>query len=58
MHMPPFLPDDLVYMLDRAGFHTGVALDSVISVSHHMATLIGKPLEAMLPRAGGFPGKG
>lgn len=50
--------DDLVYMLDRAGFDTGVALDSVISVSNHMATLIGTPLEAMLPRAGGFPDNG
>lgn len=59
----PFAPDatgniatdDLVYMLDRAGFDTGVSLDKVIAVSNTMAPLIGKRLEAMLPKAGGFP---
>ncbi len=47
--------DDLVYMLDRAGIETGVSLKDVMDVSNHMATLVGKPLEAMLPRAGPFP---
>ncbi len=47
--------DDLVYMLDRAGIATGVSLKDVIAVSNHMASLIGAPLEAMLPKAGMFP---
>ncbi len=47
--------DDLVYMLDRAGIATGVSLKDVIAVSNHMASLIGVPLEAMLPKAGMFP---
>ena len=47
--------DDLVYMLDRAGVSTGVDLQDVIAVSGYMASLIGAPLEAMLPKAGGFP---
>ncbi len=59
----PFAPDatgniptdDLVYMLDRAGIATGVNLEDIIAVSGRMASLIGKPLEAMLPKAGPFP---
>jgi hydroxymethylglutaryl-CoA lyase len=47
--------DDLVYMLDRAGLSTGVDLESVIEVSRGLGTLLDHPLEAMLPRAGGFP---
>ncbi len=47
--------DDLVYMLDRAGIETGVGLEDIVAISNHMAALIGRPLEAMLPRAGGFP---
>jgi len=47
--------DDLVYMLDRAGIATGVDLDAVIAVSASMEVAFDKPLEAMLPKAGGFP---
>jgi hydroxymethylglutaryl-CoA lyase len=47
--------DDLVYMLDRAGIETGVSLTDVIDVSTTMAKLMGKPLEALLPKAGPFP---
>ncbi len=59
----PFAPDatgnipteDLVYMLDRAGISTGVGLEDLIDVSRGLTDLIDHPLEAMLPRAGGFP---
>jgi hydroxymethylglutaryl-CoA lyase len=47
--------DDLVYMLNRAGVATGVNLDRVIAISSSMEEIIGKPLEAMLPKAGDFP---
>lgn len=47
--------DDLVYMLGRAGFDSGVSLDKVMEISTKMEPLIGKRLEAMLPRAGNFP---
>lgn len=47
--------DDLVYMLDRAGVETGVSLADVIDVSTTLAKLMGKSLEAMLPKAGPFP---
>ena len=60
----PFAPDatgnipteDLLYMLDRAGIPTGVELEDVIDVSRGLTDLIDHPLEAMLPRAGAFPG--
>jgi len=45
-------------MLERAGIATGVSLTDVIAVSNHMASLIGAPLEAMLPKAGVFPESG
>ena len=47
--------DDLVYMLDRAGVETGVSLTDVIDISTNLAKLMGKSLEAMLPKAGPFP---
>lgn len=47
--------EDLIYMLERAGFSTGVSLDAAIDVSRHIETLIEGPIEAMLPRTGGFP---
>jgi len=59
----PFAPDatgniptdDLVYMLERAGIATGVSLEEIIAVSRFMEPLVGKPLEAMMPKAGVFP---
>jgi hydroxymethylglutaryl-CoA lyase len=47
--------DDLIYMLDRAGITTGVSLEEIIAVSRFMEPLVGKPPEAMLPKAGTFP---
>lgn len=47
--------DDLVYMLDRAGFSHGLSLDDLIGVSGEVAGALGKDVPAMLPRAGGFP---
>ncbi|MEZ5175477.1 MAG: hydroxymethylglutaryl-CoA lyase [Acidimicrobiia bacterium] len=47
--------DDLVYMLDRAGFSHGVSLEALIGISHELEDALGKQVPAMLPRAGGFP---
>lgn len=49
--------DDLVYMLNRAGFDHGVSLDKLIGVSGEMEQALGKPVPAMLPKAGDFPGE-
>jgi hydroxymethylglutaryl-CoA lyase len=47
--------DDLVYMLNRGGFDSGVSLASLIGVSREVEGLLDKPLPAMLPVAGDFP---
>jgi hydroxymethylglutaryl-CoA lyase len=47
--------DDLVYMLNRGGFNTGISLGSLIDVSHDVGALLDKRLPAMLPVAGDFP---
>lgn len=47
--------DDLVYMLERAGFHTGLSLPKLIAISKRLGSILGKTVPAMLPRAGGFP---
>ncbi len=47
--------DDLVYMLDRGGFTHGVSLAALIGVSREVEGMIGRPVPAMLPAAGGFP---
>ncbi|MCB1246605.1 MAG: hydroxymethylglutaryl-CoA lyase [Acidimicrobiia bacterium] len=50
--------DDLVYMLDRAGFDHGTSLGRLIDVSHWLEDTLGKPVPAMLPKAGRFPTEG
>jgi hydroxymethylglutaryl-CoA lyase len=47
--------DDLVYMLNRAGFSTGVNLNGLIETSRWLGTVIGRTLPSMVARAGGFP---
>ncbi|MCZ7532225.1 MAG: hydroxymethylglutaryl-CoA lyase [Acidimicrobiia bacterium] len=48
--------DDLVYMLNRAGFEHGISLDALIGISQEMEDVLGKTVPAMLPKAGDFPG--
>jgi len=59
----PFAPDatgnigteDLVYMLERAGFETGYDLAALIRTAKWMAEILGKPPSASVSRAGVFP---
>jgi hydroxymethylglutaryl-CoA lyase len=59
----PFAPDatgnigteDLVYMLERAGFTTGYDLAGLIDTARWMSGLLGKPPAASVSRAGVFP---
>ena len=59
----PFAPDatgnigteDLVYMLERAGFETGYDLGPLIETAKWMSGLLGKPPAASVSRAGVFP---
>ncbi|MBU2032436.1 MAG: hydroxymethylglutaryl-CoA lyase, partial [Alphaproteobacteria bacterium] len=47
--------EDLVYMLERAGFTTGYDLDALINTARWMGEKLGRPAPSALSRAGGFP---
>ncbi|MNX76171.1 Hydroxymethylglutaryl-CoA lyase YngG [compost metagenome] len=47
--------EDLVYMLERAGFSTGYDLDQVIETARWIGGQIDKPRLGALSRAGGWP---
>ena len=47
--------EDLVYMLERAGFETGYDLDALIETASWIGEKIGRPAPSALSRAGGWP---
>ncbi len=47
--------EDLVYMLERAGYSTGYDLDALIVTARWIGGLIGRPAPSALSRAGGWP---
>ncbi|HEY0599788.1 hydroxymethylglutaryl-CoA lyase [Brevundimonas sp.] len=47
--------EDLVYMLERAGFETGYDLDALIATARWIGERIGRPAPSALSRAGGWP---
>lgn len=47
--------EDLVYMLERAGFSTGYDLDALITTARWIGEKIGRPAPSALSRAGGWP---
>lgn len=47
--------EDLVYMLDRMGYHTGVDLDALIGHVPWLEDVLGHPTPGLLARAGNFP---
>jgi hydroxymethylglutaryl-CoA lyase len=47
--------EDLVYMLERAGYETGYDLSGLIEAGRWIGDKIGKPPVSALSRAGGFP---
>ncbi|WP_374469904.1 hydroxymethylglutaryl-CoA lyase [Phenylobacterium sp.] len=49
--------EDLVYMLERAGFETGYDLDRLIGIGAWVSDLLGKSVASSVGRAGGFPFK-
>lgn len=49
--------EDVVYMLDRAGYETGLDLDKLIETAKWLeAEGLKHPVESALSKAGGFPG--
>ncbi|MEU7143272.1 hydroxymethylglutaryl-CoA lyase [Nocardia sp. NPDC046473] len=47
--------EDLLYALDRMGVETGVRIEQVIETGSWLGELLGKPVPALLGRAGVFP---
>ncbi|MBA4805216.1 MAG: hydroxymethylglutaryl-CoA lyase [Brevundimonas sp.] len=47
--------EDLVYMLERAGFETGYDLDALIETARWIGERIGRSAPSALSRAGGWP---
>ncbi len=47
--------EDLVYLLHRSGLGTGLDLDALIDAAHFLGDALGRPVEALLPRAGALP---
>ncbi|QQQ17445.1 hydroxymethylglutaryl-CoA lyase [Brevundimonas vitis] len=47
--------EDLVYMLERAGFPTGYDLDALIETARWIGQAIGRPTPSALSRAGPWP---
>ncbi|RDI60586.1 hydroxymethylglutaryl-CoA lyase [Nocardia pseudobrasiliensis] len=49
--------EDLVYALDRMGIVTGLNLERLIRTGLWLGEVLGKPVPALLGRAGAFPGR-
>ena len=47
--------EDLVYMLERSGFSTGVDLDKLIATGEWLQGVLGRSIPSMLLKAGTFP---
>ncbi len=47
--------EDVVYMLERAGFETGLDLDKLIETAKWLEGALGHPVSSSLSKAGGFP---
>ena len=48
--------EDVVYMLERAGFETGLDLAGLLATSRWLEGVLGHPVSSSLLRAGAFPG--
>lgn len=46
--------EDVVYMLEQAGFETGLDLSKLIKTAHWLETALGHKVSSALSRAGGF----
>ena len=47
--------DDLVYLLSRMGYDTGIDLDALLPTATFLSDQLGHQVPALLPRAGVFP---
>lgn len=47
--------EDVVYMLERAGYSTGIDLRALIETAHWLEDTLGHPIASSVSKAGGFP---
>jgi hydroxymethylglutaryl-CoA lyase len=47
--------EDLLYLLERSGFRSGISLSGVLDTSRWLQEQLGRPLPGMLIKAGAFP---
>jgi hydroxymethylglutaryl-CoA lyase len=47
--------EDVIYMLERSGYHTGLDIDRVISAAEWLTRNMGRDLPGMVSKAGNFP---
>ncbi len=47
--------EDVVYMLQRSGYQTGLDIDRLIASARWLGSAMGRDVPGMLSRAGGFP---
>lgn len=47
--------EDLIYLLERSGYSTGVSLERLIETGRWLQRQLGRPVPGMLIKAGGFP---
>jgi hydroxymethylglutaryl-CoA lyase len=47
--------EDVVYMLERGGFETGLDLARLIDTAKWLETVLGHKVSSALSKAGGFP---
>jgi hydroxymethylglutaryl-CoA lyase len=47
--------EDVLYMLERSGYHTGLDIDRVIETAEWLTGEMGRDLPGMLSKAGNFP---
>jgi hydroxymethylglutaryl-CoA lyase len=49
--------EDLLYLFERSGYHSGVDMNQLIATAHWLGEQLGKTMPSMLARAGGWPKK-
>ena len=47
--------EDLVFMLERSGYSTGIDIEALFSITEWLGEKLGKPVPGLLSRAGVFP---
>lgn len=47
--------EDLIYMLERSGIHTGVSLEKAVEAAEWLEAQLGKTVPGLVMKAGGFP---